>query len=215
MRTKSKIMMASGVALSLALTSASRADGPATPDNTATLPQSGYTEKSTAGQAYVPPPNYYQNRPAASIAGTPAEFNRASGIIGMDVRNQNNEHLGRVKDVVFDLNSERVSYAVIATAHTGFLGMREKLVAVPLSALNTSPNEKHLILNADRSKMMAAAGFDRNNWPGVNNPSWGAEPFWQSDSDKSINTQDKSDRMTPAAEKSDNPVSPPTPTPEN
>ena len=24
-----------------------------------------------------------------------------------------------------------------------------------------------------------APGFDKNNWPAINNPSWGAEPFWQ------------------------------------
>jgi sporulation protein YlmC with PRC-barrel domain len=137
-----------------------------------------YVDKSPALSPYVPPPNYYRDHPAI---GVPANCDRATGIVGMEVRNQNNERLGHVKDVVFDLGSERVSYAVIATAHTGFLGMREKLVAVPVSALSTSANGRDLILNADQAKMQAAAGFDRDHWPDVNSPSWGAEPFWQSD----------------------------------
>ncbi len=54
------------------------------------------------------PPNG-GNPDAASSAGMPGKYNRASGIIGMEVRNQNDEDLGRIKDVVFDLKTERVS----------------------------------------------------------------------------------------------------------
>jgi sporulation protein YlmC with PRC-barrel domain len=185
MKTTGKRMAVWAIAaLALASTSSIRAGetGIGAQSNTG----ASYEDKSPALQPYVPAPNYYRNRQATEL---PARSNRASGIIGMDVRNQENERLGTVKDVVFDLNSERVSYVVIATAHTGFLGTHEKLVAVPLNALATSPNDRHLILNADQAKMEAAAGFDRNNWPDVNSPSWGAEPFWQSNSaapDKSM-----------------------------
>ena len=62
--------------------------------------------------------------------------------------------------------------------------LKEKLLAVPLAALTVSSDQKRLVLNADKSKVEAALGFDRNNWPSVSNPSWGAEPFWQKDTDK-------------------------------
>ena len=55
---------------------------------------------------------------------------------------------------------------------------------MPLTALTASADQKHLILNADKAKVEAAMGFDRNNWPSVNNPSWGAEPFWQKETGK-------------------------------
>ena len=161
-------------------------------------------QKDDANAPASPDPGYQ----AKSTEGAPARFNKASGIIGMDVRNQHDEYLGHIRDVVFDLNTERVSYAVMARTHKGLLGLDEKLVAVPLSALRPSPDEKHLILNADKSKVEAAAGFDRNSWPSVGSPSWGAEPFWQTGTDKS-GASDKSDKITPATpvpDKSDNPT---------
>jgi hypothetical protein len=50
---------------------------------------------------------------------------------------------------------------------------------VPLSAFQPSPDGSHLTLHADREKLARAEGFDRNNWPSVANPPWGAEPVWQ------------------------------------
>ncbi len=75
---------------------------------------------------------------------------------------------------------------------------QDKYLAVPLNALTASPDDKHLILNADKSKVEAAAGFDRNNWPSVGNPSWGAEPFWQSNDNGNMNGADHS---SPPADK--------------
>jgi sporulation protein YlmC with PRC-barrel domain len=122
---------------------------------------------------------YRTDKTTTTTAGMPAKFNKASILIGMDVRNQSGEQLGHIKDIVIDLQSEKVSYAVMSTAPKALLGINEKLLAVPLNAFTISSDEKHLVLNADKTKVEAAAGFDKNNWPAVNNPSWGAEPFWQ------------------------------------
>jgi sporulation protein YlmC with PRC-barrel domain len=111
-----------------------------------------------------------------STEGMPAKFNKASGIIGMDVRNHKDERLGEIKDVVFDLKSERVAYAVLGT---GGLLDRQKLLAVPLNAFTASADQKYLILRAEKSKLEAAMGIEREHWPSVTNPSWGAEPFWE------------------------------------
>ncbi|GEM_PF-1843166 len=117
--------------------------------------------------------------------GAPTQCNKASGILGMDVRNQKDERLGHIKDLVIDWKNEQVSYAVINTASKGLLGMGGKLLAVPLTALTASSDHSHLILNADKERVEAATGFDANNWPSVHNPSWGAEPFWQAQTGKS------------------------------
>src|SRR4051812_26000292 len=47
--------------------------------------------------------------------------NKASGLLGMEVRNSENQKLGEVKDLVMDMNSGRVSYAVLSVG--GFLGI--------------------------------------------------------------------------------------------
>jgi sporulation protein YlmC with PRC-barrel domain len=124
-----------------------------------------------------------------SNEGAPAKCNKASSILGMDVRNQKDEHLGHIKDLVIDWKTEGVSYAVISTAPKAFLGINEKLLAVPLSALTVGSDQKCLVLNADKSKVETAMGFDRDNWPSVGKPSWGAEPFWQKEADKSAATE--------------------------
>jgi sporulation protein YlmC with PRC-barrel domain len=103
--------------------------------------------------------------------------NKASSLIGMDVKNQNGENLGEIKDVVINLNQEKVAYAVMQTG-MGIMGTG-KLHAVPLRAFQTSADGDHLILNADKDKLARAEGFDKENWPSLNTPAWGAEPFWQ------------------------------------
>jgi sporulation protein YlmC with PRC-barrel domain len=121
---------------------------------------------------------------ASPKEGAPTRCDKASSILGMDVCNQNDEHLGHLKELVIDWKTEQVSYAVISTAPKAMLGMGGKLLAVPLSALATSADKKHLILNADKSKVEAAMGFDSNNWPSVSSPTWGAQPFWQGKAEK-------------------------------
>ena len=109
------------------------------------------------------------------MEGQPAKFNKASSIIGMDVRNHRDERLGEIKDIVFDLRSEKVAYAVLGT---GGLLDRQKFLAVPLNAFTPSADQKHLILRAEKSKLETAMGFEKDSWPHVSNPSWGAE-FWE------------------------------------
>ena len=121
---------------------------------------------------------------SASTPMPPQEFNKASGIVGMDVQNEQGEHLGHIKDIVFDLKTQRISYAVLTTASKA-MPINEKLLAVPLNAFTVSTDQKHLILNADKQKVETAAGFSSKTWPNVGNPTWGAEPFWQQNNEGS------------------------------
>jgi sporulation protein YlmC with PRC-barrel domain len=141
-------------------------------ENTNYQGSAGYQQNSASSRSAI-------ENTAASTADQPTAANRASGVVGMDVRNQNGEHLGHIKDIVFDLNSERVSYAVLTTAPKGLPFVNEKLLAVPLNAFTPGPDNKYLILRADKSQIETASGIQNNNWPSVNNPSWGAQPFWQ------------------------------------
>jgi sporulation protein YlmC with PRC-barrel domain len=135
---------------------------------------------------------------AKSNEGAPAKFNKARSILGMEVRNQSNEHLGHIKDLVVDWKTEGISYAVINTAPKGLFGIGGKLLAVPLAALTVSPDQKNLILNADKSKVETAMGLDPHNWPSVSNPSWGAEPFWQKETGQPAVTDQPAEPDIPA-----------------
>lgn len=102
--------------------------------------------------------------------------NKASGLLGMEVRNPQNEKLGEIKDLVLDLKSGKISYAVLAVG--GFLGLGEKLLAVPVDVFQVSEQDGNLVLNADKAKIQAAPGFAATNWPLVDDPNLEARTFW-------------------------------------
>jgi hypothetical protein len=102
---------------------------------------------------------------------TVKKTNKATGLLGMEVRNKQGEKLGEIKDLVMDLKSGKVSYAVLAVG--GFLGIGEKLLAVPPSSLGTD-NDGYLQLNADQAQIQATVGFAATNWPEVDRPSFDA-----------------------------------------
>ncbi len=99
--------------------------------------------------------------------------NKASGLLGMEVRNRDNQKLGEIKDLVME-NPGKVSYAVLAVG--GFLGIGEKLIALPPHTLHVSDAGDYLILNADKAKIQAAPGFAATLWPSPNDPD--VERFW-------------------------------------
>lgn len=139
-------------------------------------------------------------RTSSTGVGAPMKSNKATSLIGMQVRNQNDEKLGEIEDLVVDLQSGKVSYAVLDAGGV----LKDKLFAVPINAFSTSADHDYLILHADKSKMETAQGFDKNSWPSVSNPTWGAE-FWEKRSGtdlNNLNTQpdrptDRRDRQNP------------------
>ena len=118
----------------------------------------------------------YENNTENMAPGAPTRFNKASKLIGTEVQNEQGENLGDIKDIVINLDKGTVSYAVLSSG--GVLGVGEKLLAVPLTAFSRSPDGRHLVLNATKENISQAESIG-NNWPSVQNPSFGAMPFWQ------------------------------------
>lgn len=104
-----------------------------------------------------------------------AKIHKASNLTGMNVVNRQNEKLGDVKDIVMDLPSGRISYVVISVG--GFLGIGDKLIAVPPKAFSFSTTQDNLILDADKVKIQAAPGFVQTAWPSVDDPEFSS--YWQ------------------------------------
>jgi sporulation protein YlmC with PRC-barrel domain len=100
----------------------------------------------------------------------------ASDLIGMKVVSQQSEHLGKIEDVVVHPGG-RASYAVLSIG--GWLGMGEKLFAMPMTVLRTveadttKPDSKRsLILPLQKDQLEKAPGFDKSSWPNFANPDW-------------------------------------------
>lgn len=87
----------------------------------------------------------------------------ASTLIGDDVRNPAGDDLGHVEEIMLDVNSGRIAYAVISFG--GFLGLGDKLFAVPWNALSLDTGEHAFILDVDEETLENAPGFDKDNWP--------------------------------------------------
>ncbi|MGA2113427.1 MAG: PRC-barrel domain-containing protein [Bryobacteraceae bacterium] len=108
----------------------------------------------------------------------------ASTLTGDKVQNVGGEDLGKVNELMIDIPSGRVAYAVLSFG--GLLSMGNKLFAVPWSALTVDEDEKCFILNVDKRTLESAPGFDKDNWPDMDDAAWrselfrhyGATPYW-------------------------------------
>jgi len=108
----------------------------------------------------------------------------ASSLAGDSVKNKHGEELGSITEIMIDLPSGRVAYAVLSFG--GFFGIGNKLFALPWDMLTVDEDQKCFILDADRTTLENAPGFDKEQWPDMANPGWGTElhayygrkPYW-------------------------------------
>jgi sporulation protein YlmC with PRC-barrel domain len=75
----------------------------------------------------------------------------ASTLAGDSVRNSAGEDLGKLDEIMIDIPSGRVAYAVLSFG--GVLGMGNKLFAVPWSLLGVDEDKKCFILNLESTDM--------------------------------------------------------------
>ena len=94
----------------------------------------------------------------------------ASTLMGNDVYNHQEENLGSIKEFMLDVRSGNVCYAVLSFG--GFLGMGEKLFAVPWSALTLDTENKRFVLDVAVDRLKNAPGFDKDRWPNMADASW-------------------------------------------
>ena len=83
--------------------------------------------------------------------GPGPEIMGADTLIGNDVYNQKDEDLGDIKEIMLDMRSGRIGYAVLSFG--GFLGMGEKLFAVPWNALVLDTKNKRFVLNVEKDRL--------------------------------------------------------------
>jgi sporulation protein YlmC with PRC-barrel domain len=107
-----------------------------------------------------------------------------SSLKGDKVVNYKGEDLGKIEEIMIDLDRGRVAYAVLSFG--GFLGLGDKLFAIPWQALSVDTVKKQIVLNADKALLEKAPGFDKDNWPDMADLSlgttlygyYGYKPYW-------------------------------------
>ena len=96
----------------------------------------------------------------------------ADTLIGNDVYNHQDEDLGDIKKIMLDVPNGKIAYAVLSFG--GFLGIADKLFAVPWSTLKLDAVNKRFQLDVAKARLESAPGFDKDDWPDMADPTWQA-----------------------------------------
>jgi sporulation protein YlmC with PRC-barrel domain len=108
----------------------------------------------------------------------------ASTLIHDKVVNLSGQDIGRIEELMVDVTTGRVAYAVLSFG--GFMGIGNKLFALPWSALTVDEAKKRFVVNVTRESLEKMPGFDKDHWPDLNDleyatgvyRQWGATPYW-------------------------------------
>jgi hypothetical protein len=108
----------------------------------------------------------------------------AGTLTGDRVRSAAGDDIGSIQEIMLDTERGCIAYAVLSFG--GFLGIGDKLFAVPWSALRIDRGEHEFILDVNRQILENAPGFDKHHWPDMADPVFGREvhehygrtPYW-------------------------------------
>ena len=122
---------------------------------------------------------------AATADGPGPDVMAASTLDGNNVLSSEGDDVGKIKEIMLDVTSGRVAYAVLSSG--GFLGIGDKLLAVPWSALTLDTDNKCFRISATTEQVRNAPGFDKDAWPSMADRSWADSihryysrpPYWQ------------------------------------
>jgi sporulation protein YlmC with PRC-barrel domain len=92
---------------------------------------------------------------------------RASKLIGLKAWNPQNQELGQIDDLVVDMPSGKIKFAILSSG--GVLGIGEKLHAVPIEFTSlrwdAEHNSNYLVLDLTQDQLRNAPSFTSNSWP--------------------------------------------------
>ena len=115
------------------------------------------------------------NQGAAGVIGNVPESGRINAfrvdnITGSRVINLEGERIGTINNLVIDIDTGSIVYAVLEFG--GFMGFGDKLFAVPWQSLTAVPAEGIFVLDQSRARLEKAPGFDKADWPDIGDRGW-------------------------------------------
>ncbi|TDN70229.1 PRC-barrel domain-containing protein [Paraburkholderia sp. BL10I2N1] len=108
----------------------------------------------------------------------------ASTLDGNTVLSADGDDVGKIKEIMLDVQGGRIAYAVLSSG--GFLGIGDKLLAIPWNALTLDTDHKCFVLSITSAQVKNAPGFDKEHWPSMADRTWattvhqyyGRAPYW-------------------------------------
>ena len=121
---------------------------------------------------------------STSGAGPGPEVMAVTTLNGDKVMSSDGEHVGKIADLMLDVRSGRIAYAVLSTG--GFLGIGDTLHAIPWSALTLDAIERCFVVDIPAQRLKDEPGFDKDHWPSMADATWGTQlhqyynrrPYW-------------------------------------
>jgi osmotically-inducible protein OsmY len=124
-----------------------------------TPPASNHTEFNHPGR--------YANQNGTTGTATEMSDLRATSIIGQTVRTEGGERLGKVQDLIVNLSSQSAPFAIIE--YGGALGVGATKVAVPVTDLKWSSDQRQLVMATTKDQFEAASTTPTGGWESVSN----------------------------------------------
>ncbi|WP_414442261.1 PRC-barrel domain-containing protein [Burkholderia sp. 22PA0106] len=108
----------------------------------------------------------------------------ADTLRGDKVISSDNEEVGKIAEIMLDVRSGRVAYAVLSSG--GFLGIGDSLRAIPWSALTLDTDDACFRLGVTADSVKDAPVFEKSAWPSMTDLEWGLKihahyhrrPYW-------------------------------------
>ncbi len=99
--------------------------------------------------------------------------------------NSQGEQLGKVKEIMLDVETGKIAYMVLSFG--GMLGLGINCLRFPLINLKSMKIKKAVVIDADKMELEKAPGFDKDHWPDFNDVAWNenifsyykSNPYWR------------------------------------
>lgn len=99
-------------------------------------------------------------------ANTPVERLTAASIVGDTVESPDGTRLGTIDNLMININTGMVEYAVLDLG--SFLGIGGRLFAIPFTELKLVAEKKLFVLDRDKEFLEKLPGFNKDHWPETN-----------------------------------------------
>jgi sporulation protein YlmC with PRC-barrel domain len=81
----------------------------------------------------------------------------ASSLAKDSVRNRRNDDIGSIKEIMIDIPSGRIAYAVLSVG--GFFNIGDRLFTIPREALTPDEDRQYFVMDVDKEWLESAPGL--------------------------------------------------------
>lgn len=114
---------------------------------------------------------------------------KASKLVGLSIKNNQDETVGKVNDLTLDLTAGRVVNVVVSAG--GFLGVGDELNFIPPTSFRYNGERNQLVLDVTKDSLTQAPRFKSTEWPDMSDRNsvsevyryYHVDPYFKTDAD--------------------------------